>query len=442
MNKKEKTTEIRIVPCGERPVVNGESATIGEASECVNLREREQSLVPVGAPQTVAQLASGERLLTVDGDRLITLLGNELRCNGTAFATVASAVKGAVMTGDFLVLNTAEGIEYYVRTATDFSHLDINAAVPQLNLSTVANLDMSESFPEFSFDEQLTQWRVPLSQTDESALLSALQAIRFSLLTRAAGEGRYATPFLARYAVRLWDDSYLWVSQPVLLAADLVHANYRTASEATTSSNAFTGIVVCNVAMGTCRLGIEVLSGVQAQWKGLVKAIDVLVATDTHLVDVGRLDYRMGTTTYNGSRHYNIEFGFAPKSASEVVAHLLKSNWRVVASTTAIDALDLHRFVAPNLTNVGTGLLSGGVVAALSFELPSSHGFKCDYFGGLSSSLSRHMLSESIMSHNGRLHAGGGEWQSEVGWGVMPWIKSAAVGECEAVISVTMAHRG
>ena len=47
------------------------------------------------------------------------------------------------------------------------------------------------------------------------ALERILRAAWNALLADAAADGRHAAPMLVRWAVRLHDDSYLWISDPV-----------------------------------------------------------------------------------------------------------------------------------------------------------------------------------------------------------------------------------
>ena len=58
----------------------------------------------------------------------------------------------------------------------------------------------------------------------------------------AVAEGRYASPLLVRWAVRLDDGSYLWMSDPLRVGDETLGNADRVSAMVTTSGGAFTGI--------------------------------------------------------------------------------------------------------------------------------------------------------------------------------------------------------
>ena len=248
--------DIRIVHCGIEQVANGESAKAGTASELINMREREQALEVVGEPQVMAQLMPGDKVLLVDDDRTLVLRGNMLMWQGDVVLAASCAVLAAHRVGRLLVVVTEQGDEVLLRTATGYSKLDVADAIPNLHIAAVESTRQLVAVAGYEFDVPYSTWQAPLAAADVDGLTKVVRNAYDTMRRAVAQQGRYAGVVMARYGVRLWDDSYLWLSQPVMVGHSLVGTTHRATGEVYTTSGKYAGVGAFNLEMESYRLGI------------------------------------------------------------------------------------------------------------------------------------------------------------------------------------------
>ena len=260
-----------IVPRGVVELHNGESAVAGEASQLTNMREREESLEVVGDPVALSQLVPGDKVLLVDDDRTLVLRGNSVLCGSAVVVTPAGAVVAAHKVGELVVLVTSAGNVVLRRTASSYEPLDVEGAIPQIHLGVADPLVLTSAIEAYEFANPYTLWQSPLHDADVAALTSRMSGALSALQRTASSQGRYTGLVLARYAVRLWDDRYLWMSQPVMLGHSLIASSYRTTATVTTSGNTFTGTEACSFSIGAAFLRNRALIVGQPRCKSFKK---------------------------------------------------------------------------------------------------------------------------------------------------------------------------
>lgn len=270
---KNQTKKLRIVPRGVVDVRNGESAAAGAAETLVNMREREDSLEVVGEPQVVAQLLPGDEVLLVDEDRTLVLRGNSVVWGDVVVLSPLAQVLAAHKVGSLSVVVTSTGNIVLRRTSTGYEVLDPTTAIPQIHIGAAEPSTLTASLPSYEFASPYPTWQAPLQSVDLEAITKLMRDAMSMLQSQAATQGRLTGMLMARYAVRLWDDSYLWMSQPVMVGQSIISNSYRTTATVTTSGNAFTGIETCNLSMNSYRLDVTMASGVANEWRHLVKSI-------------------------------------------------------------------------------------------------------------------------------------------------------------------------
>ena len=91
-NKKQ---SISIVPRGAAQPCVAECAAAGEACSAVNVRECDDALHVVGSPSPIGTIPTGHRLLLVDGNRHITVSGQQVMCEGQVITTLDGELVGA-----------------------------------------------------------------------------------------------------------------------------------------------------------------------------------------------------------------------------------------------------------------------------------------------------------------------------------------------------------
>jgi len=428
--------DIRIVHCGIEQVANGESAKAGTASELINMREREQALEVVGEPQAMAQLMPGDKVLLVDDDRTLVLRGNMLMWQGDVVLSAPCAVLAAHRVGRLLVVVTEQGNEVLLRTATGYSKLDVADAIPNLHIAAVESTRQLVAVAGYEFDVPYSTWQAPLAAADVDGLTKVVRNAYDTMRRAVAQQGRYAGVIMARYGVRLWDDSYLWLSQPVMVGHSLVGTTHRATGEVYTTGGKYAGVGAFNLEMESYRLGITMTGGVVEQWRDLVKAVDVLVSPQAIVIDATSLDYRCVVSTSTGTRRYLLEVGPRPRSVSAIVQQVMAGKWQVVASTTVLD---------------GSGFKGANTVMSSQQVLPGEHCYAvAAHLQSVASvgtwhslaTLQRDCCVKAVggvsMEHNGRLYQAPQSLSTSCQCGVLPWLDGGVgAGQVPALVRVT-----
>lgn len=424
---------IRIVHRGVEQMANGESAQAGVASELVNMREREQALEVVGLPEPLDQLSPGDRVLLVDDDRTLVLRGNMVMWQENVVLDASCAVLRAHRVGRMLVVVTEHGNQVLLRTATGYTHLNIADAIPQLHLAAVEGVKQQVQVPSYEFETPYNTWQAPLSAADVEGLSRVVRNAYATMQRNVDQQGRYAGVVLARYGVRLWDDSYLWLSQPVMLGQGLVRSSNRATAEVYTASNKFAGVGAFSLEMESYRLGITMASGVGLQWSGLVKSIDVMVSKPVSVIDASRLDYRCAVTTSSGTRRYLLEVGPRVLETSAIIQQMLNGDWSVVATTSVLDG---SGFAGSGTAVSSQQVLPGMPCYAVTARLLAGkwHDLASLPFTGVTAP-----VGGVTMEHNGRLYQAP-QWMAiSSPWGVLPWLNGDInAGQVAAVVRVTL----
>lgn len=334
------------MPKGMVARVNREAAQCGEAATALNIREQEDALQVTGMPAPVGQIGPGERLLLITGGHYVTCLDAVVKIDGVVVATVDGAIVNAHAIGSVIVIVADSGFTYLSSSGTGWVVIDPADAIPQLSFT--ANCATSYADIEaYTFDEPYSQWRAPLSTTDSMALARMLNAAWNALRADALAAGQHTSPMLVRWAVRLKDGTYLWMSDPCRVGdATLANAD-RIEATVTTSNDGFTGIETTRLPFLHYALGITVTRGIAAEWLPLVERIDVLVTEEASLLTSNRsLDYRCLTRT-TSPREYILEMGLSRHSAATIANQLASSPWHLIATAPASAQMTGDDFVAP-----------------------------------------------------------------------------------------------
>lgn len=428
---------LRIVHGGVKQLSNGESAVAGSASELTNMREREQSLEVVGMPRAVGQLQQGDRVLLVDDDRMLVLRGNDVMWGQQVVVAAACRVLSAHRVGQLVVIVTEQGNVVLRRTAGGYVSLDINDAVPQLHIAAVEQVTHAVAIPSYEFAQPYNTWQSPLAAADIDGLTRLMRNGLNTVLSETAAQGRFTGVMAVRYGVRLWDDSYVWLSQPLLVGNAMLRASYRASTDAYTTSGKYAGVDAFSLSVDSYRLGISVVGGVPSQWHDLVKSVDVLALPQAQVFDLtSSADYRCAVTTSSGTRRYVLELGPKPRAATAILQQALKGNWQVIASTATLDG---NGFVAVNTAVSSQQVISGVRCDAITSKLQMSQRVTQEQCAALMAAMSQRVAGSVAMEHNGRLYQAPTAMALSNPWQVLPWLSGTVTNTaCNAVVKVTL----
>ena len=154
--------------------------------------------------------------------------------------------------------------------------------------------------------------------------------------------GTFTCPILARYAVRLYDGSYIHISSPVLLFGYASNANMSVRSNILNASGVGVNVGAMQIwgeANNTFKAKYSALADQSlAQWSDIVDSIDVFISTD---IMVPRYGSKLGAATETGSHgtaynYSDITFAFDGADADDRVEFekqmLLATNFYRIAS--------------------------------------------------------------------------------------------------------------
>lgn len=334
-----------------------EKAPIGSCSTLVNLRENSGGLTPVGTPATLTTTATNEQLIaaheTHGAVNLISLVGNAIKWHATIVANGTLAQKGSTLCninanltaistiGDYIMICTTNGciILKFCNADNTYKVLDKDNAIPRLILCTAATGRISEDVPAIEFESAYPRWQPPLNANDIAKLSANVQDSCKRMQRYASANGLLIQPLLARYAVRLWDDSYLWVSPPVLVGKGLQRAE--SSATVLTGDNNFTGTGQSRLEVETFRVAMIVEKGSEEDWDTFIKSIDILVSPESSPVDTSSfVDYTCVTDTRGNVLSYRLEYSMKSASSDATKQRLLDCNeWIIACQITDVAAL-------------------------------------------------------------------------------------------------------
>lgn len=341
-----KKTIKKIVPRGAVEPCVAECAVAGEAAVALNVSECDEALRVVGSPLPVGSIPTGHRLLLVDGDRHITLNGQQAMYDGNILALVEGEVVGAHRVGVLVVITTTAGIVYLRRTENGYLAVSLDDAHPSITLSALESSTLSAGMDAITFSQSYSSWPATLSTSDVASLTTQLRRAWSEIQDTVDHAGAYAGMMQVCVGVRLMDDSYLWLSDPVTLGSDTLADASRVTAECTLNGTAVTGIPATSLSRHRYRVGITVANGISADWQPLVKAVDILATTCLPpVVTNGTAQYRCIPIGGSVSRP-RLQFGLPPVSESELTSLLEESGWHIIATTSDLGALSQHQWVS------------------------------------------------------------------------------------------------
>lgn len=263
----------------------GEDAKSGTCERLKNMRAKGSSLRPVGQLLPIGVFDEGDSLLALhrchDGIHLITTNGNTLKWHGTINGDDYDSV-GAVIgelprqatcaesLGDFVMVGCEAGDVCLHYENGRYALLSRDDAIPQLRISARQLGTIGASVKKCSFEGEYSRWQKPLDDADVSAVSANIQEAYSALKERAELAGAYLQPILCRYAVRLYDNSYLWVSQPFMLGNGVqCSGEYRP--EVENDGTHYTAVGEYSLSAAMYGLSIDALSGTGKAWDNVVK---------------------------------------------------------------------------------------------------------------------------------------------------------------------------
>ncbi len=332
---------------------------ITNAEHTLNLRNLNNELATVGNPDPLATLPPGARLLTLhlraDTYHIITSVGRTVFLHGTysshTYTTLDcelyqadSEIIAASSIGDFVALSTANGMRHlrYIAPST-YVPLYIADAIPSFTLSTAEIMTHNIEIPSYRFVSSYSLWKTPLASKDVNNYSQLASESYLSASRKLHSQGKWVQPVMARYAVRLWDDSLIHASAPMILGCGV-----QGTARINATVNLASGVDSATLQLSSFRIGLTVLDAPAENWDSLIKAVEIYVASSTDPINTSHpIDYRCDTSGTSGTRTYFLSYTLPHNLNSESGNSLINSqNWHLAAVCTDMAALRAGKFIA------------------------------------------------------------------------------------------------
>lgn len=336
----------KIVPCGMARRYNEESGAWGECVELVNMRERNESLEVVGRWNELADVASGERILLADrradAEYYFSAKGIKVNIHGmlkngtySVMNKTVCVTQGDVLwlksIGDFVVIGTSAGNKYLRFNGGEYAELLRDELEPIIVFKAVNVCAITQKVAGRDFAKAYSRW-VTLDEKDRLVLQEDVTSAYSALLATAKAKGGYVQPVAVRCAVRLCDDSYAWISAPVIVGVGL-QAQSMTSALLNTAMSAY-GESVMTVNM--YNIGATIVKSPSAAWQPLIKSIDVLVSDELVPCVTGQISCRCESST---PEHF-ISYGLQQRERAVALAEVVNPDkWQVTGRFTDVGAL-------------------------------------------------------------------------------------------------------
>lgn len=397
-------------------VAFGEDAPIGSADRVVNLRSKGSALTPVGSLAAIASIGQEAAIIathrTADGVNLITISGDTLVWAGTIssdgiytevsqeIGDIEGDVLAAETLANFVVIGCSPGDVYLYYSGGSYTILDSLTAVPELYLHSQVVDTATATVPEYEFEDEYSRWQSPLSTADIAGISDNMKEAYSALSATASSEGGYIQPLLVRYGVRLYDDSYLWISQPVAIGEG-IQCSERYEAEVEDNGSVYTGVESFAIEADVCKIVARAVSCFDSSWDGLIKSIDLLVSAEAKpLLTSQTVGYRCETSS---SSEHLLRLWFQSVASDVVMSSLLGTErWTVEYMITDFDALR------------GGSVVLSPVASSLTVD--------ADTVAECALRASCRPVSTSIMPHNRSLFTAGSTSLLHSGWGLIPSI--------------------
>ena len=318
----------------------------GMCSELINARPKNGSIEPVGRPILERQFAEGkspvfvhkngtyEHLISYANDIVLfdsDKVDGQWVVKNTTFAQIPG-VKQIQSVGNILVMATGESIHYAIFIGGEYTYLGDQIPEPSIRFSCIkeeaAYSDDISCNLEPAVRIQDVGSLATLNEAGEKIITNSFKASYYKLLQEDVYDaGHVIYPVLVRYAVRLFDESYVMHSSPLLVG----EPNFIRMAVSKTkfdfdslSVEGFTYKLIANPRTIGVKYDLSGLSG----WKDVASSVDIFVSRPFVIND---LDSTIKTVTVLDKNNMMVDLPF--KSESELLEEIGEiSNFYLVKS--------------------------------------------------------------------------------------------------------------
>lgn len=276
----------------------------GELSASENLIVENGSVVPVAPPVPVLQLDAGDRVLLVhktavggyyiiasrlddERDRLDFLpVDDEDMSHRKTIGTISRVITAAAI-GNSVVLTTKAGLSYLF--FKDYAYTLLGARPPFVSIDFGLEWGVESLAGSFEYPHGDN---IPIQSEIARLCTNHVFGLIGELSSSVNQQGKFWQPFFIRYAIRLFDGSYILHSAPILMLPTVLPPQVRRVQGSNGDWNIYS-----RAFLPSCKLNYRIVSDSLAgmdEWMDIVAGIDVFVSAPIYTYNQAGIIYGAG----------------------------------------------------------------------------------------------------------------------------------------------------
>ena len=241
--------------------------------------------------------------------------------------------------GNTLIAFTADSICYFLYIEGKYKKLGSRPDFPEISFCVRSQKEQREDWGDYTLTKRLNGKDISqLSADDKTAFANSVYGAYHRAKEKLLKAGYISFPILVRYALRLYDDSYIYPSPPVLAAPkEILPFNKKIFCNYASSGDSIT-----RFSSGTFRLsGEKVLYIPQkinlSEWSDIVKGVDIFFSRELPVVKEENTLENLGFSDENGSSQ--LVFSLQTLSTEEQKESVLNETLFYKVASIDIDTL-------------------------------------------------------------------------------------------------------
>ncbi len=305
-----------------------------EGIELVNARPTgDGAIVVAGAPEMITYLLQGDRFLGLDRrgsrtyyfvehERRLMLLGYAVEGEEFSFVEMTfgdeMAVEGFAVTGDYVVLVTDGGLRFLHYNGDGYDLYGEAPVLPQLAVGIAEERTYSEIVTGRTLRENYSRWQGSLLPQDLTDMNKSVNTA-VSRLRAKAREARCCTgPMAVRAALRLTDDSLIWLPE-AWIAGRQPEAPTGVAAVTYDGAGTYT-VDAFSLSLKAWKVAVTLIDTGLGKWRSLVKSLEIYAGEPCD--ELGTATYRC-ESAQTGAEAYSLRISIDNSEA--------KANWKKLA---------------------------------------------------------------------------------------------------------------
>lgn len=251
--------------------------------------------------------------------------------------TIANGDCSVAQVGDFLVVKDGDNRLFFIlwnRQTNLYHWLGEMPTMPQISVEASSTLKIVEQIEGFSFPKSTPDLRTEIPSEISDELEQRVNTAVKAVHQRAAKSGLYTSPTLVRFAVRLWDNSIIHLSEPILIAPCSDVQPSRVSIPLIQGDSGYTGTASTYINIEAYSIKATLNSQSLYNWKDIVSGIEIWVSKPT---DVTSATTNAKTVYNNNGNTDNLYVFPAVKTAEEMTKSLFQAGFCRVATLSLTD---------------------------------------------------------------------------------------------------------